>query len=185
MAAGGKRSRRRCRWLVSLPAWAETCGLPQGGFSSGLSDAGFVEGRNLAIEYRFAENQQDRLPGLATELVDRKVTVIAATGGGNRCWPRRLPTTTIPIVFTTAVILSNRATASLNRPGGNATGVNLFNAVLSGKTLGLLHELVPDASLSPFCRTQLPEASRTLSDAQEAARTLGRMLVPMLARGAR
>ena len=148
-------------------------------FRRGLNEAGYVEGRNVAIEYRFAENQQDRLPALATELVGRKVTVLAATGGGNSVLAAKASTTTIPIVFTTAGDpVQEGYVASLNRPGGNITGVSWFNAVLSGKALGLLHELVPDVTvLALLTNPILPEASRTLSDAQEAARTLGRQLL--------
>ena len=94
-------------------------------FRRGLSEAGYVEGRNVAIEYRFAENQHDRLPALAADLVGRKVAVIAATGGGNSILAAKAATTTIPIVFTTGGDpVQQGFVASLNRPGGNVTGVS-------------------------------------------------------------
>jgi putative ABC transport system substrate-binding protein len=148
-------------------------------FRRGLNEAGYVEGRNVAIEYRFADNQYDRLPALAADLVDRKVSVIAATGGGNSVLAAKASTTTIPIVFLTAGDpVVEGYVASLNRPGGNLTGVSWFNALLGGKALGLLHEFVPHAAVvALLANPKLPEAVRNISDAQEAARTLGRQLL--------
>jgi ABC-type uncharacterized transport system substrate-binding protein len=148
-------------------------------FRRGLSEAGYIEGRNLAIEYRFAENQPDRLPALAADLVGRKVTAIIAAGGGNAVLAAKAATTTIPIVFLTAgdPVLEGYV-ASLNRPRGNLTGVSWFGALVAGKGLGLLQELVPKASMiALLANPKLPEAARTESDAQEAARTLGFQLL--------
>ena len=148
-------------------------------FRRGLGEAGFAEGRNVTIEYRFAEDQYDRLPALAADLVSRKVAVIAATGGGASVLAAKASTTTIPIVFTTGgdpVQLGY--VASLNRPGGNVTGVSWFGTLLSGKGLGLLHELVPNAAvIGLLTNPKLPESTRLTSDAEEAARTLGRQLL--------
>ena len=148
-------------------------------FRRGLGEAGYVEGRNVTIEYRFAENRRDRLPALAADLVARKVAVIAATGGGNSVLAAKAATRTIPIVFTTAgdpVQLGY--VVSLNRPGGNVTGINWFGSQLIAKGLGLLHELVPNAAvIGLMVSPKLPETVRMLSDAQEAARALGRQLL--------
>ena len=141
-----------------------------------LEEAGYAEGRNVAIEYRFAENQYDRLPALAADLVGRKVAVIAATGGGNSILAAKAATTTIPIVFTTGGDpVREGYVASLNRPGGNVTGVSFFGTMLGAKGLGLLHELVPNAAvIALLVNPKKPESARTQSDAQEAAHTLGR-----------
>jgi putative ABC transport system substrate-binding protein len=144
----------------------------------GLSEAGFVDGRNVTIEYRFAENQIDRLPALAADLVDRKAAVILAAGGGNSVLAAMASSTTIPIVFLTGGDpVQQGFVGSLNRPGGNVTGVNWFGSQLAGKGLGLLHELIPGAAvIGLLTNPTLPEAGRMQSDAQEAARTLGREL---------
>jgi putative tryptophan/tyrosine transport system substrate-binding protein len=148
-------------------------------FRRGLSETGFVDGRNVAIEYRFAENQHDRLPALAADLVGHKAAVIAATGGGASVLAAMAATRTIPIVFTTGGDpVQEGYVASLNRPGGNVTGVSMFSTLLAGKALGLLHELVPNAALiALLANPKLPESARMPSDAQEAARTLGRQLL--------
>ncbi len=149
------------------------------GFRKGLNEVGYVGGRNVAIEYRFAENQRDRLPALVADLVGRKVAVIAATGGGASILATKAATTTIPIVFTFGGDpVREGYVASLNRPGGNVTGITWFNGLLSAKALGLLHELVPNAAvIAIMTNPKLPESARTLSDAEEAARTLGRQLL--------
>ncbi|MFL5088585.1 MAG: ABC transporter substrate-binding protein [Xanthobacteraceae bacterium] len=148
-------------------------------FRRGLGEAGFVEGRNVAIEYRFAENQADRLPTLAADLVGRNVAVMAATGGGASVIAAKAATRTIPITFTTGGDpVQEGFVASLNRPGGNVTGVSWFGTLLGGKALGLLHEAVPNAAvIALMVNPKLPEAARTVSDAQEAARILGRQLL--------
>jgi ABC-type uncharacterized transport system substrate-binding protein len=148
-------------------------------FRQGLKQIGYVEDRNLAIEYRWAEGQVDRLPALAADLVRRQVAVIAATGGSPPPFAAKAATTTIPIVFNSAgdpVRLG--LVASLNRPGGNLTGIGWFSAEMGAKRLALLNELVPAAAVvALLVSPDEPESLWQPADAQNAARALGRRLI--------
>jgi putative ABC transport system substrate-binding protein len=148
-------------------------------FRRGLNEAGYVESRNIAVEYRFADNRYDRLPALASELVERKVAVIAATGGSNSISAAKAASATIPIVFTYGGDpVREGYVASLNRPGGNITGVTFFNTTLTAKALELLHGLVPaPAVIGLMINPRNRESERVLSGAHEAARNLGRELL--------
>ena len=147
-------------------------------FHQGLSEGGYIEGQNVAIEYRWAEGQYDRLPALVADLVRRQVNVIAATGATNSAFAAKAATSTIPIVFTTSddpVKLG--LVASLNRPGGNATGINFFVAQMEGKRVGLLHELVPTATLMGVLLN--PNGATfefQLKDIREATRSIGQQI---------
>jgi len=148
----------------------------QRAFRQGLKDAGYVEGENVVIEYRWAEGQMDRLRGLAAELVRRRVAVIATSGGPAPAFAAKAATTTIPIVFVAGEDpVKLGLVASLARPGGNLTGVNLVISELTAKRLGLLRELVPGAArvavlVNP---ANTANAETTLRDVEPAARAMG------------
>ncbi len=146
-----------------------------GALHKGLAEAGYVEGQNLAIEYRWAEGHYDRLASLAADLVNRQVAVILAMGGTDPARVAKAATSTIPIVFVSAADpVRSGLVASLNRPGGNVTGISLIASLLDEKKLGLLHELVPKASLvAGLINPNYPGAKAQSAEVQESASHLG------------
>jgi putative ABC transport system substrate-binding protein len=150
-----------------------------GAFRKGLSENGFSDGHNVAIEYRWAENQASRLPVLAAELVRRKVALIAATGGAASALAAKAATTTIPIVFTGGgdpVALG--LVASLNRPGGNVTGVTFLANLLAPKRLELVNDVAPKARTIGFLlNPNNPNAAAETSDMEAAARAIRKDVV--------
>jgi putative tryptophan/tyrosine transport system substrate-binding protein len=145
------------------------------GFRKGLADAGFVDGKNLTIEYRWANGQADRLPELAADLVQRHVAVIVAVSSQPATLAAKAATASIPIVFTwPGDPVAAGLVASLNRPGGNATGIGTLNDELAAKRLGLLRELVPRATpISVLFNPADPSADAMSKDLQAHARALG------------
>ena len=148
-------------------------------FRQGLSETGLVEGRNVVIEFRWAEGQYDRLPALAAELVGRKVAVVVATGGTASALAAKAATTTIPIVFVNGsdpVLLG--LVGSLNRPDGNITGVTFLSSPLATKRLGLLRELSTNAkTIGVLVNPQNPSMDFNSKDEQAAADALGLRLI--------
>jgi putative ABC transport system substrate-binding protein len=144
-------------------------------FHQGLNEMGYVDGRNVALEYRWAEGRNDLLPDLAADLVRRQVAVLAAVGGNNSALAAKRATATIPIVFTSSAdpVLVGLV-ASLSHPGGNVTGVSWFDAELGPKQLQLLSELVPNVSVVVLMvNPQSPEVAHQRETARQAARALG------------
>ena len=138
-------------------------------FRNGLSEVGFAEGRNVAIEFRWAEGRYDRLPEMADELVHRRVAVIAA-GGDHAALAAKAATATIPIVFTSGIDpVAEGIVPSLGRPGGNLTGVSVLNSELTPKRVELLHELIPKVSTVALLINPRGPDDETAKDVQSAA----------------
>jgi len=148
-------------------------------FRKGLSDAGFVETQNVAIEYRWSEGHNDRLPALAAELVRQQVAVIVTPGSTAATLAAKVATSTIPIVFLSAVDpVKTGLVAALNRPGGNVTGISDIGVELVAKRLGILHELLPGAArFAVLVNPDNPAVTETfVTEAQTAALAIGRQI---------
>jgi putative tryptophan/tyrosine transport system substrate-binding protein len=192
------RHTRRREFIVGLgaAAWplaarAQRAGTPVIGFMSsrspedsvhllaafrqGLGETGFIEGQNVAIEFRWAQGQYQRLSALAADLVSRRVAVFTAVGGETSAVAAKQATSTIPIVFVSTDPVRSGLVESYNRPGGNATGSFIATVEMEPKRLGLLHELVPGVSLiGALLNPNIPEATRRqLPELEQAARTIG------------
>jgi putative ABC transport system substrate-binding protein len=150
-----------------------------GGFLKALREAGFIDGENVAIAYRWAEGQYDRLPELAADLVAKRVSVIVATGGLPPSLAAKQATKTIPIVFTLGSDpVKFGLVASLNRPGGNVTGVSLFAYLLDAKRVELIHQLVPGAvTIALLANPNSPQADAQFADVEAASRSFGQQLI--------
>jgi putative ABC transport system substrate-binding protein len=160
-------------WLGSFSS--ETSRHLLAAFHQGLKEIGYVEGQNVTIEYRWADNQYARLPEQAADLVRRHVDLIVAAGGEPAALAAKAATSTIPIVFS-ALDDPVRVglVASFNRPGGNATGMSIFNTPLNAKRLELLHELVPKNKIVALLLSRgVPDMENQTADARAAADTLG------------
>ena len=157
-------------------------------FREGFNETGYVEGQNATIEYHWLEGQYDRLPSLMADFVRRRVAIIATLGSNPAALAAKAATTTIPIVFAVGEdAVTMGLVASLARPGGNATGINFFNAEVAAKRLGLLHDLVPKAVriavlVNP---ANASTAEATLREVPEAAHTLGLQVAVLNARTSR
>jgi len=147
-------------------------------FLRALNEAGFVVGTNIAIEYRWAENQYDRLPELAADLVRRQVSVLVTQGGSTSALAAKAATSTIPIVFSGGGDpVAQGLVASMNRPGGNATGVRILDAATEGKRLGLLRELLPNVGLiGVLLNPNNANFHFELNDVEQAARVFGQQV---------
>jgi putative ABC transport system substrate-binding protein len=160
-----------------FPGSPEPSAYVMAAFRKGLGEAGYVEGRNVAIEYRWAHDDYGRLPELAAELVRRRVAVIATPGGTPATLAAKAATATIPIVFQfPGDPVQIGLVASLNRPGGNVTGVTSMNADLGPKLLGLLNELVPGAARFAALVNPTSPVDSTITGVQAAAAAIGRPL---------
>jgi putative tryptophan/tyrosine transport system substrate-binding protein len=146
------------------------------GLRRGLQETGFIEGRNVAVQYRWAEGQYDRVPALAADLVRRQVAVIVTVGGETSARAAIAATATIPIVFNTgADPVKLGLVTSLARPGGNATGVNIFTTELVEKRLGLLRDLVPAAmTVAVLSNPNFAAAVANVRESESAARAIGK-----------
>jgi putative tryptophan/tyrosine transport system substrate-binding protein len=159
----------------SSSSWGEAYLVP--GFRAGLEEVGYVEHKNVLIDLRWADGRYDRLPGLAADLVRRQVPVLFA-GGPPAARAAKAATSTIPIVFTTGEDpVKEGLVASFNRPGGNATGINVVTAELETKRLGLLHEIVPTAGpIAALLNPKSPNFATQSQDVQAAGRAIGRQV---------
>ena len=178
----------RAQQLKSVPAIGYLSGgsasfyttiLPS--FHEGLGENGYVDGKNVAIEYRWAEGHYDRLPGMAAELVGRKVDLIVAVGGDEASRAAKKATTTIPIVFSSGGDpVADGRVASLARPGGNLTGVSFLTTGHYPKRLQLLSELAPQAeSIAMLANANGPNTGENLAETEAAVRVLGKELKPL------
>jgi putative ABC transport system substrate-binding protein len=156
-------------------ATADAYAAATAAFRKSLNEAGYFEGQSVAIEYRWAMGQLERLPGLATDLVRREVSVMFAGGGSDTCLAAKAATSKIPIVFANGIDpVESGLVASLSRPGGNVTGITFLNNTLGPKEIEALHELVPKVGIvAVLLNPKLSTAASQLKDMQAASKALG------------
>jgi len=143
-------------------------------FRRGLKETGFIDGQNVTVEYRWALGQYDRLPAMAAEFARRPVAIIVATGGDPAALAAKAASSTIPIVFVTGDPVKAGLVASYSRPGGNATGINLLTTTMEPKRVGILHDLMPQAStIAVLVDPRFPTAGMQSRDIDEAAHAIG------------
>lgn len=171
------RAQQRAETVIGILSGrsAEESAAVVAAFARGLNDAGYIEGRNISFEYRWAAGRYDQLATLASELVDRPVAAIFATGGTAPALAAKKLTERIPIVFISAADpVRPGLVASLNRPGGNVTGVSLIGSTLEAKRFEMLHRLVPNAtSIGALVNPSYPDAQLELVELKEAAQAIG------------
>jgi putative tryptophan/tyrosine transport system substrate-binding protein len=148
-------------------------------FRQGLQETGYIEGQNIAIEFRWADGQYDQLPTLASDLVRREVAVIVTAGGEGSAFAAKAASSTIPIVFNVGRNpVSLGLVASLSHPGGHITGINLFSAELAAKRLGLLHDLMPTTSvIAHLVNPKFPTTEDNIREVEKAAGAIGLQIV--------
>jgi putative tryptophan/tyrosine transport system substrate-binding protein len=158
---------------------ANTSALLVAAFRQGLQETGYIEGQNIAIEYRWADGQYDQLPALASDLVSRQVAVIVTAGGEGSAFAAKAASSTIPIVFNVGRNpVSLGLVASLSHPGGHITGINLFSAELAAKRLGLLHDLMPTTSvIAHLVNPKFPTTEDNIREVEKAAGAIGLQIV--------
>jgi putative ABC transport system substrate-binding protein len=178
LAAGAQQPKLPVIGFMSSRSAKDSAQLLQA-FHRGLREVGYIEGQNVAIEYRWAEGRYERLAALAAELADRQVAVIAAVGGGPSARAAKAATLTIPIVISIGDDpVEAGFVKSLNRPGGNITGVMLFTSVIGSKRLGLLRELVPQGSAIALLANLATSSGQTQKrDVENVAREIGQQVM--------
>jgi ABC-type uncharacterized transport system substrate-binding protein len=178
LAAGAQQPKLPVIGFMSSRSAKDSAQLLQA-FHRGLREVGYIEGQNVAIEYRWAEGRYERLAALAAELADRQVAVIAAVGGGPSARAAKAATLTIPIVISIGDDpVEAGFVKSLNRPGGNITGVMLFTSVIGSKRLGLLRELVPQGSVIALLANLATSSGQTQKrDVENVAREIGQQVM--------
>jgi putative ABC transport system substrate-binding protein len=178
LAAGAQQPKLPVIGFMSSRSARDSAQLLQA-FHRGLREVGYIEGQNVAIEYRWAEGRYERLAALAAELADRQVAVIAAVGGGPSARAAKAATLTIPIVMSIGDDpVEAGFVKSLNRPGGNITGVMLFTSVIGSKRLGLLRELVPQGGAIALLANLATSSGQTQKrDVENVAREIGQQVM--------